>query len=58
MDLFLIFIIFIVGAIMFYLLAVGFRLMINRLLGKHVERYVKGGFLSDLENKEKSNERN
>ncbi len=58
MNLYLIFIIFIVATIFFIMLAIGYRILINKFLGKHIERYAKGGFLSDIEIKERKNEEN
>lgn len=58
MDVILIIFIFIVATFAFGLLAIGYRLIINKFLGRHIERYAKGGFLSDIEIKENSNEKN
>lgn len=58
MNVYLIFIIFVGATIFFILLAIGYRILINRFLGRHIERYAKGGFLSDIEIKENKNGKN
>lgn len=53
----MIFVIFIVGLGLFFILAVTYRFLINKIMNKYTDGYAKGDFLSFLDY-ERKNEKN